>query len=64
MAKINKRLWVCDVDGTYIYTPPDFIRLQSREPLWALARELEHSPYINAVMGFESTHFPACSRRR
>lgn len=55
VVKRNKRLWVIDRQGALVYTPPDFIRLQSREPLNALAADLEWRPYIEAVMDFERT---------
>lgn len=53
VIKRNKRLWIDDKDGNPVYTPPDFIYLQSREPLIQLAQEMEVRPYIDAVMDFE-----------
>lgn len=58
VVKRNKRLYV-EHDGAAFYTPPDFVRLHSREPLHALAIELTKRPYIDAVMDFEAR----CARR-
>lgn len=54
VVKRHKRLWIDDENGNPVYTPPDFIRLQSREPLKELAENLSSRPYIDAVMGFET----------
>lgn len=56
VVKRHKRLWIDDDDGNPVYTPPDFIRLQNREPLVHLADKLESTPYIDAVMAFEAAH--------
>lgn len=53
VVKRNKRLWIDDEDGNPVYTPPDFIHLQSREPLKELAENFRSRPYIDAVMEFE-----------
>ena len=63
VVKRNKRLWIDAEDGTPVYTPPDFIRLQSRQPMFDLAAELEDGDYIGAVMRFESSNAPPHYRR-
>lgn len=40
VVKRNKRLWIDDDAGNPVYTPPDFIHLQSREPIIRLAERL------------------------
>lgn len=56
VVKRHKRLWIDDEDGNPVYTPPDFIRLPSREPMRELAEKLQTMPYIDAVMEFESRY--------
>lgn len=53
VVKRNKRLWIDNDAGEAVYTPPDFIRLQSRQPMHDLAASLANRPYIDAVMDFE-----------
>ena len=57
VAKVNKRLWIVEGDRP-VYTPPDFVKLGSREPLKALAQIFnETGAYdVDAVAGFESRH--------
>ena len=59
VVKRHKRLWIDDADGRPVYTPPDFIRLQSRQPMHDLAAALRQRPYIEAVMEFEAKHIRA-----
>jgi hypothetical protein len=54
VVKRNKRLWIDDEDGTPVYTPPNFIRLQTRDPLQRLANALALGDYIGLVMKFET----------
>lgn len=54
VVKRNKRLWIDDDAGNPVYTPPDFIHLQSREPIIRLAERLRAVSYIDAVMDFEA----------
>jgi hypothetical protein len=57
VVKRHKRLWI-DRDGEAVYTPPNFIRLQSRGPIIALAAHLTEigSRDINAIAEFETKH--------
>jgi len=64
VVKRHKRLWIDDEDGNPVYTPPDFIRMQSREPLKMLAENLSSRPYIDAVMEFEATVRPVRTSRQ
>lgn len=54
VVKRHKRLWI-EADGELIYTPPNFIRLQSRAPLINLADQLMSlgSRDIDAIAEFE-----------
>lgn len=54
VVKRHKRLWIDDDNGNPVYTPPDFIHLQSRDPLKELAENFRSRPYIDAVMEFET----------
>jgi hypothetical protein len=54
--KVNKRLWVQDVvTGQLLYTPPDFIRLQSRDLIEELATRasMRNKLDIMDIMVFE-----------
>jgi acetoin utilization deacetylase AcuC-like enzyme len=40
VLKRNGRLWICDSDaGLFLYTPPGFLMLRSRDPLKEICRE-------------------------
>lgn len=54
VVKRNKRLWIDDDAGRPVYSPPDFIRLQSRQPLVELSEQIASGDYIGAVMEFEA----------
>jgi hypothetical protein len=59
VAKINQRLYiVAEATGERVYTPPTFVKLPSREPMWELARAfaVTRSRDIGAIMAFETTH--------
>lgn len=61
VVKRHKRLWIDDVGtGDAIYTPPNFLKMQSREPLAALAKHFTEvqSRDINAIAEFEAQHTP------
>lgn len=64
VVKRFKRLWIDDDDGRPVYTPPDFIRLQSRDALNELAESLRSRPYIDAVMEFEAKIRPRRTSHR
>lgn len=55
-VKLHGRLWIQDQDtGALLYTPPDFLRLSSRDPLRAMAAEASTQGYldIRQVIAFE-----------
>jgi len=56
VVKRHKRLHIVRREsGEMVYTPPDFIKLHSREPLQALARNLTAgADRITAVVAFET----------
>jgi hypothetical protein len=54
VVRRDRRLWIIDVDGKPIYTPPNYVRLISRQQLSDLAAALQNNPYIDAVMAFEA----------
>lgn len=61
VVKRNKRLWIDRVeDARPFYTPPDFVKLHSREPLIELARHFtETQSYdIGAVAALETKFRP------
>jgi hypothetical protein len=39
VAKRHKRLWICNGHDKGVHTPPDFVKLHSREPLEVLAEQ-------------------------
>jgi hypothetical protein len=57
-VKRNKRLWIDSDEAEGIYTPPNFMRLQSREPMHELARQLTVAGgySIQAIVDFETIH--------
>ncbi len=54
VVKRNRRLWIEDDAGRQIYTPPDFIRLDTRLQLADLAKASEAGGGIRSIMKFES----------
>lgn len=59
VVKRHKRLWIDRFeDSLPVYTPPNFVKLHSREPLQALAARFAdlHSRDINAIAAFESQY--------
>jgi hypothetical protein len=59
VVKRHKRLWIDDPDGRPVYTPPDFVKLQSREPLWRLAEHFASAGRdIMAIAAFERRWTP------
>jgi hypothetical protein len=59
VVKQNKRLWVrCVETGELIYTPPSFVKLQSREPLNDLVRSFNStlSRDLDAIAAFEARY--------
>lgn len=59
LVKKNKRLWI-EGDGLPVYSPPDFVKLQSREPMQLLAQQFNRvgSRDINAIAAFETRYGP------
>lgn len=60
-VKKNKRLWIEEVKtGKFVYTPPSWIKLQSRTPMQILAIQFcEKDGYdIQAVIDFEVLYGP------
>ena len=57
VVKRHKRLWIMDGD-VEIYTPPNFIQLQSREPMFELARQMDAAGgrSITAIIEFETRY--------
>lgn len=55
VVKRNKRLHVARSDtGQIVYTPPDFLRIDNRAQLEALAMKLDEGEEpIQAIMAFE-----------
>lgn len=59
VVKRHKRLWIVRLeDDLSIYTPPDFVKLQSRLPLQDLALRFTESRSrdIAAITEFETTN--------
>ena len=59
VRKINKRLWIVRYeDGVPVYTPPDFVKIHSRQPMIDLAaaftKRLRYD--ISAVVEFQSKY--------
>lgn len=55
--KVNKRLWIQDVvTGELLYTPPDFIKLHSRDSMedLALRASMRRRLDIMEIMVFEA----------
>lgn len=66
VVKRNKRLWIEDDEtGETIYTPPDFVRMQSREPFLKLALDMMEpgAARIGLIIAFETAHNPRSRRR-
>lgn len=58
VVKRQKRLHIIEMEtDKVVYTPPDFIRLHSREPLTSLAARFTELGRrdIGAIMSFEAT---------
>jgi hypothetical protein len=54
IIKRNKRLYIVDDNGDDVYSPPNFVHIQSRKQLRTLAEAIVAQGYIQAVMDFES----------
>jgi hypothetical protein len=60
-VKKNKRLWIRNTEtDEYVYTPPKFINLQSREAMHELAAHMTLSGRydINKIIDFEVRYGP------
>jgi GNAT superfamily N-acetyltransferase len=60
-VKQNKRLWIrCIETGELVYTPPNFIKLQSRDPMDELASKFTEigSRDIGAIVVFQTKYGP------
>jgi hypothetical protein len=57
-VKRHKRLWIESIEKGKVYTPPNFIRLQSRQPMHDLAKRFTElgERCINAIADFEARH--------
>lgn len=60
VVKKNKRLWLYE-DDTPLYTPVDFLIVQSRDQLKEVANKLNNGAnYIDTIIEFETS----CKRKR
>lgn len=59
-VKKHKRLWIESLDKGKVYTPPNFIRLKSRQPMHDLARKFTElgCRSISAIVEFEAAFSP------
>jgi hypothetical protein len=66
VAKRYKRLWICNGHGEGVYTPPDFVKLPSREPLETLAKQFTACDRrdIEMIARFEFRYGPKNSQSR
>ncbi len=55
VVKRHKRLHIVDEAGASVYTPPDFVKVQSREAMASLATSMRGEPAdIELIAAFEA----------